>query len=67
MNHCMLAILEQIKPGDHVIMAKEIFNRLEPEGKLIITVPSPFVDVILDVLMFFKLIDGMETDEHYGF
>ena len=63
----MLAVLEHIKPEDQVTMAKEIYNRLEPGGKLIITVPSPFVDVILDVLMFLKLIDGMETDEHYGF
>jgi hypothetical protein len=40
---------------------------LKPGGSLIITVPSRSVDTILDILIFFRIIDGMSTHEHYGF
>ena len=40
---------------------------LSPGGRLIITVPHPFVDKILDVLFFLHLIEAETLDEHHGF
>lgn len=62
-----LAVLEHI-PDDKI---DEFINsckkKLKTNGKIIITVPHPFVDTILKVLIFFKIIDGMEAEQHHGF
>lgn len=63
----LLAVLEHIPPDQQHPLARNCHQYLNPGGYLIITVPSPFVDVILDVLKFLRLIDGMCIEEHYGF
>lgn len=63
----MLAVLEHIPREQQQLFNAEFFNFLNPSGRIIITVPSPFVDQILWVLRTLNLIDGMSLDEHYGF
>lgn len=63
----MLAVLEHIPTKQQQELAMHCFNYLKPGGRVIITVPSPQVDAILDVLSALKLIDGMSLEEHYGF
>jgi 2-polyprenyl-3-methyl-5-hydroxy-6-metoxy-1,4-benzoquinol methylase len=63
----MLAILEHLPPTSHPALAQSCAEFLKPGGYLVITVPSAKVDLILSMLKFMQLIDGMSLDEHYGF
>ena len=62
-----LAVFEHFSENDIRQSATVISRMLAPKGRLIITVPNPFVDKILDVLMFFGLIEGQAVEEHHGF
>jgi SAM-dependent methyltransferase len=61
----MLAVLEHVTDKD--ALAKECFRLLAPGGRVVITVPHPFVDTILAALTKIRLIDGMSLEEHHGF
>jgi 2-polyprenyl-3-methyl-5-hydroxy-6-metoxy-1,4-benzoquinol methylase len=61
----MLAVLEHIV--DKESLAKECFRLLAPGGRVIITVPHPFVDTILAGLTRMRLIEGMSLEEHHGY
>ena len=63
----LLAILEHITPSDHSEFGTGCYRHLVPGGRLIITVPSPWVDVVLAVLRTLRLIDGIHLDEHFGY
>jgi 2-polyprenyl-3-methyl-5-hydroxy-6-metoxy-1,4-benzoquinol methylase len=61
----MLAVLEHITDKD--ALARECFRLLAPGGRVIITVPHPFVDTILAGLTRLRLIEGMSLEEHHGY
>ncbi|MES2381135.1 MAG: methyltransferase domain-containing protein [Bacteroidota bacterium] len=63
----MLAVLEHVPTEQQKTLGANCAKYLKKGGKVIITVPSPQVDLILDVLGKLKLIDGMQLHEHYGF
>lgn len=63
----LLAVLEHIPISQQLALTKNIFDSLNNQGILIISVPSPQVDIILKILKFLRLIDGMSLEEHYGF
>lgn len=63
----LLAVIEHIPINQLKKISGIIHKFLKKNGKVIITVPHPFVDKILDGLRFFRLIDGMELEEHYGY
>ncbi len=63
----MLAVLEHIPPAQQILIAEASARLLRPGGRVIITVPSPAVDAILATLRFFRLINGMSLEQHYGF
>ncbi len=63
----MLAVMEHVPPGDQPKVVERVFDLLRPGGRFILTVPSPAVDTILDVLIKLRLLHGMEADQHYGF
>ena len=61
----MLAVLEHVR--DPAALARECHRVLAPGGRVVLTVPHPLVDRILDVLMALRILDGMETEAHHGF
>lgn len=61
----MLAVLEHIV--DKQTLARECFRLLAPKGRVVITVPHPRVDSILEVLHTLRIIDGMSLEEHHGY
>ena len=63
----MLAVLEHIPTAIQATLAERCFSLLNKNGRIIITVPSPRVDYILNILKRLKLIEGMSLEEHYGF
>jgi SAM-dependent methyltransferase len=63
----MLAVLEHVPLSAQASLAAECLRRVSPGGLLVITVPDPAVDRILQVLQAIRFIDGMETGQHYGF
>jgi 2-polyprenyl-3-methyl-5-hydroxy-6-metoxy-1,4-benzoquinol methylase len=62
-----LAVFEHIPEMEQKGFAKACYPLLSDKGKVIITVPSPFVDYILHFLKFFRVIDAMNPEQHYGF
>ena len=60
-----LAVFEHVEDPD--AFARGCHRVLASGGRVVLTVPHPFVDRILDVLMFLRLADGMSTEEHHGF
>lgn len=62
-----LAVFEHFSEVDIHKSASTIEKMLSKNGRLIITVPDKFVDKILSLLYFFRLIDGQALEEHHGF
>jgi len=62
-----LAVFEHFSEEDINASAWAIRGLLASNGRLIATVPHPFVDRILGALLFLRLIDGQALEEHHGF
>jgi 2-polyprenyl-3-methyl-5-hydroxy-6-metoxy-1,4-benzoquinol methylase len=63
----MAAVFEHIPTEEQTGVAKACWERLVDGGRVVLTVPSPLVDPILDVLAAVRIIDGMEHHQHFGF
>lgn len=61
----MLAVFEHVEDPKNVARACE--RCLAPGGRVVLTVPHPAVDGILEVLFFLRLADGMAAEEHHAF
>jgi SAM-dependent methyltransferase len=62
----MLAVAEHFSPERLEEVARNCRNVLRPGGRVILTVPSKVVDVILAALKFVGALDGMSLEEHHG-
>lgn len=59
-----LAVFEHFTKIDLTKSSRKINSMLSKNGRLIVTIPSPLADKILDFLLFLKLIDGQELHQH---
>jgi SAM-dependent methyltransferase len=63
----LLAVIEHLDAAALDALASGCAARLRPGGRVIVTVPAPVVDRILDLPIFLRLADGMAAEEHHGF
>jgi len=61
----LLATLEHIQ--DKGKLPLNCHRLLRAEGRVILTVPSPMVDVIVTCLRFLRLADGMSVEQHHDY
>lgn len=63
----LLAVLEHVPTDVQPAFAAACARYLTPGGVLVVTVPSPVVDRMLDLLIALRLVHGMSVEQHYGF
>lgn len=63
----MLASVEHIPMKLLPKVADTCWKHLKPRGQVIITVPHPHVDGLLNLLQTLQLIKGFSLHQHYGF
>ena len=63
----MLAVLEHMPDAAHPRVAQRCAALLKPGGRLVITVPSPRVDRILELLKALRVSEPMSLEEHHHF
>lgn len=63
----LLAVIEHIPSEQLSAFACACAESLNPNGHLIITVPSKLVDPILEVLVRLRLVKGMSLEEHHRY
>lgn len=61
------AVVEHLDAASLRAAARRMPGLLAPGGRLIITVPHPWVDRILDLLLALGLAHGSAVEEHHGF
>ena len=63
----MLAVVEHLPAGSYAAVGAAAARRLAPGGRLVVTVPEPAVDRIVELLRKMRLAEGMSLHEHHGF
>jgi len=62
----MLAVVEHVRESELPNWGATVYDLLKPGRHLIISMPSPAVDRILDVAIKLKVLDGMDAEAHHG-
>jgi 2-polyprenyl-3-methyl-5-hydroxy-6-metoxy-1,4-benzoquinol methylase len=62
-----LAVLEHIPNDELNGFVKDCHEQLKDGGLMVITVPSKWVDPILNFLIGLRIMDGMEVEQHHGY
>lgn len=63
----MLAVFEHFPESERGRVVEACQKLLRPGGRVIITVPTPIVDRIVDFLRALRLVQGMDIEAHHGY
>ena len=63
----MLAVVEHLPASSYAAVGGAAARLLSDGGRLIVTVPEPVVDRIVELLQRLRLLEGMSLEEHHGF
>ncbi|HEY6958345.1 MAG TPA: class I SAM-dependent methyltransferase [Candidatus Limnocylindria bacterium] len=63
----MLAVFEHFPESERAAVVAACWKLLRPGGRVIVTVPAPVVDRIVDVLRALHLVHGMDIEAHHGY
>jgi SAM-dependent methyltransferase len=63
----LLAVLEHMPPDAQRELAATCLGLLRPGGRVICTVPSPKIDLLIRLGQRFRILDAVSAHEHYGF
>ena len=63
----MLAVFEHFRDDDRPRVVEACRRLLRPGGRVVMTVPAPAVDRIVDLLRTLHLAHGMDIDAHHGY
>jgi len=63
----MLAVFEHFRDADRARVVDACRRLLRPGGRVVMTVPAPIVDRIVEALRTLHLAHGMDIEAHHGY
>ena len=63
----LLAVFEHVPDAARPAFVEACRALLRRGGRVVVTVPAPFVDRIVDVLRRLRLLHGMDIEAHHGY
>ena len=61
-----LAVVEHLQEEQIREFARRLAELIEPNGRILLTIPHPMVDHIVHLGMALKLLSGVSIDDHHG-
>jgi SAM-dependent methyltransferase len=63
----LLAVFEHVPDDDRPAFVAACRALLRPGGRVVLTVPAPLVDRIVELLRRLRLVHGMDIEAHHGY
>jgi SAM-dependent methyltransferase len=63
----LLAVFEHVPDAERASFVAACRDLLRAGGRVVMTVPAPLVDRIIDTLRRFRLVHGMDIEAHHGY
>ena len=63
----LLAVFEHVPDDERAAFVAACRDLLRAGGRVVMTVPAPFVDRIVDTLRRLRLVHGMDIEAHHGY
>jgi SAM-dependent methyltransferase len=63
----LLAVFEHVPDDERPAFVAACRELLRPGGRVVVTVPAPLVDRIVDAMRRLRLLHGMDIEAHHGY